>query len=277
MFTMLEFLTDPAMWLSLSTLTILEIVLGIDNIIFITILASNLPTAMRKRAQFVGLSAAMFTRVIMLFGAYWIIQLEEDIVSFGTLHFSGRDLILIAGGIFLVYKSVTEIHENLEGDEGNANPTQKGAKAFTSIIGQILVLDVVFSIDGIITAVGMTVGLKYSLAIMIIAVVLSSIAMLFAANWVGGFVEKHPTIKMLALSFLVLIGASLVAEGFGSEIDKAFIYGPMAFAVVVESLNITAKRRAERRTHKKTPPVDLHDAIVPASKKASARKPAAKK
>lgn len=263
---MLEFLADPAVWLSMSTLTILEIVLGIDNIIFITILASNLPREMRKRAQIVGLSAALFTRVLMLFGAYWIIQLEEDLISLGMFHFSGRDLILIAGGIFLVYKSVTEIHENLEGTEGAANPKTAGAKAFSAIIGQILVLDVVFSIDGIITAVGMTVGMPNSLAIMIIAVVLSSIAMLFAANWVGDFVEKHPTIKMLALSFLVLIGASLVAEGWGTEIDKAFIYGPMAFAVVVEALNITAKKRTERRTHKSTPPVHLHEPIAKTSR-----------
>lgn len=273
---MLEFLTDPAVWLSLSTLTILEIVLGIDNIIFITILASALPGEMRKRAQFVGLSAALFTRIIMLFGAFWIIQLEEDIVSVGAFHFSGRDLILIAGGIFLVYKSVTEIHENLEGEEGKANPAQKGAKAFASIIGQILILDVVFSVDGIITAVGMTVGMPNSLAIMIIAVVVSSIVMLIAAGWVGDFVAKHPTVKMLALSFLVLIGASLIAEGFGTEIDKAFIYGPMAFAVIVEALNITAKSRAARRNHSSATPVDLHDAIVSEAKPA-ARKPRPKK
>lgn len=276
---MIEFLTDPAVWLSLSTLTILEIVLGIDNIIFITILASNLPTEMRKRAQFVGLTAALFTRVIMLFGAFWIIQLEEDVLHIGDLGFSGRDLILIAGGIFLVYKSVTEIHENLEGAEGKANPSQKGAKAFAAIIGQILILDIVFSVDGIITAVGMTVGMPNSLAIMIIAVVVSSIVMLVAANWVGDFVAKHPTIKMLALSFLVLIGASLVAEGWGTEIDKAFIYGPMAFAVIVEALNITAKNRADRHAKgAKTKPVDLHDAIVPQTPaKPAARKPAAKK
>jgi len=269
---MMEFLTDPAVWLSMSTLTILEIVLGIDNIIFITILASNLPGEMRKRAQIVGLSAAMVTRVLMLFGAYWIIQLDEDVVSIGDFHFSGRDLILIAGGIFLIYKSVTEIHENLEGEEGKANPVQRGAKAFAAIIGQILVLDIVFSIDGIITAVGMTVGLPNSLAIMIVAVVVSSIAMLFAANWVGDFVTKHPTVKMLALAFLVLIGASLVAEGFGSEIDKAFIYGPMAFAVIVEALNITAKNRRHRHARSETAAVDLHDAIVPSSPKATSTK-----
>jgi len=274
---MIEFLTDPAVWLSMSTLTILEIVLGIDNIIFITILSSSLPGEMRKRAQFVGLSAAMVTRVLMLFGAYWIIQLEADIVSLGDFHFSGRDLILIAGGIFLIYKSVTEIHENLEGEEGKANPTHKGAKAFAAIIGQILVLDIVFSIDGIITAVGMTVGMANSLAIMIVAVVVSSIAMLFAANWVGDFVTKHPTVKMLALAFLVLIGASLVAEGFGSEIDKAFIYGPMAFAVIVESLNIAAKNRRQRQAHTESEPVDLRDAIVPSSTKPVPRRPVARK
>ena len=274
---MIEFLTDPAVWLSMSTLTILEIVLGIDNIIFITILASNLPGEMRKRAQFVGLSAAMVTRVLMLFGAYWIIQLDEDILSLGDFHFSGRDLSLIAGGIFLIYKSVTEIHENLEGEEGKANPGRKGAKAFAAIIGQILVLDIVFSIDGIITAVGMTVGMANSLAIMIVAVVISSIAMLFAANWVGDFVTKHPTVKMLALAFLVLIGASLVAEGFGSEIDKAFIYGPMAFAVIVEALNITAKYRRHREEHTQSEPVDLRDAIVPSVTKPVTRRPATRK
>ncbi len=270
---MIEFLTDPAVWLSMSTLSILEIVLGIDNIIFITILASNLPEEMRKRAQVVGLSAAMVTRVLMLFGAYWIIQLDDDIATLGNFHFSGRDLILIAGGIFLIYKSVTEIHENLEGEEGKANPARTGAKAFAAIIGQILVLDIVFSIDGIITAVGMTVGMTNSLTIMIVAVVVSSIAMLFAANWVGDFVTKHPTVKMLALAFLVLIGASLVAEGFGSEIDKAFIYGPMAFAVIVEALNITAKNRRQRHSRAESEPVDLHDAIVPKRTRSVSRKP----
>lgn len=260
---MLEFLADPAMWLSLATLTILEIVLGIDNIIFIAILASGLPVDMRKRAQFVGLSAALVTRIAMLIGAYWIIQLDEKLVHIGSFGFSGRDLILIAGGIFLVYKSVTEIHQKLEGHEGSDNPTGKQGRAFAAIIGQILVLDIVFSIDGIITAVGMT----SNLVVMIIAVVLSSLVMLVAAGWVGDFVAKHPTIKMLALSFLVLIGSALIAEGFGTEIDKAFIYGPMAFAVIVEALNITAKRREERRNHAVEAPVRLREPITkPASR-----------
>jgi len=272
---MLEFLADPGMWISLATLTVLEIVLGIDNIIFITILAANLPRELRKRAQFVGLSMALVTRVAMLFLAFWIIQLENDILHIGGFGFSGRDLILIAGGVFLIYKSTTEIHEKLEGTEGSENTTKSGSKAFAAIIGQILILDVVFSIDGIITAVGMT----DSLAVMIIAVVISSVVMLVAAGIVGDFVDKHPTVKMLALAFLVLIGAALVAEGFGTEIDKAFIYGPMAFAVIVEALNITYKNREAKRVHHGNPPVNLRDSIAvkPAGKKTSAVKPAATK
>jgi len=272
---MLEFLADPGMWISLATLTVLEIVLGIDNIIFIAILAANLPKELRKRAQFVGLSMALVTRVAMLFLAFWIIQLETDILHIGDFGFSGRDLILIAGGVFLIYKSTTEIHEKLEGTEGSDNTTKSGSKAFAAIIGQILILDVVFSIDGIITAVGMT----DSLAVMIIAVVISSVVMLVAAGVVGDFVDKHPTVKMLALAFLVLIGAALVAEGFGTEIDKAFIYGPMAFAMIVEALNITYKNREAKRVHHGNPPVNLRDSIAvkPAGKNPSAAKPAATK
>jgi len=267
---MIDFLSDPGMWVSLATLTVLEIVLGIDNIIFIAILAANLPPELRKRAQFVGLSMALVTRVAMLFFAFWIIQLETDIVHIGDFGFSGRDLILIAGGAFLIYKSTTEIHEKLEGTAGSGNASKSGSRAFAAIIGQILVLDVIFSIDGIITAVGMT----DSLAVMIIAVVISSIVMLFAAGVVGDFVDKHPTVKMLALAFLVLIGAALVAEGFGTEIEKAFIYGPMAFSVIVEALNITYKNREAKRVNHGTPPVSLRDSIAP---KPDRKKPAAKK
>lgn len=258
------------MWVSLATLTVLEIVLGIDNIIFIAILASSLPKELRKRAQFVGLSMALVTRVAMLFFAFWIIQLEEDIVHIGDFGFSGRDMILIAGGLFLIYKSTTEIHEKLEGTEGSANPSKSAGRAFSAIIVQILILDIVFSVDGIITAVGMT----DSLAVMIIAVVISSVVMLLAASTVGDFVEKHPTVKMLALAFLVLIGAALVAEGFGTEIDKAFIYGPMAFSVIVESLNITYKNREAKRLDHGHRPVNLRDAITakPAVRKPSAGK-----
>jgi predicted tellurium resistance membrane protein TerC len=282
---MIEFLSDPAMWVSLATLTLLEIVLGIDNIIFIAILASSLPKEQRKRAQFVGLSMALVTRVAMLFFAFWIIQLEEDLVHIGDFGFSGRDMILIAGGLFLIYKSTTEIHEKLEGTEGSQNPSKGGARAFSAIIVQILILDIVFSVDGIITAVGMT----DSLAVMIIAVVISSVVMLLAAGTVGDFVDKHPTVKMLALAFLVLIGAALVAEGFGTEIDKAFIYGPMAFAVIVEALNITYRNREAKRVHHGHSPVNLRDSITPkppvrktatpstTAKKTAARKPTPKR
>lgn len=256
---MLEMLTNPDVWLALVTLTILEVVLGIDNVIFIAILTSKLPTEQRNRAQFTGLSIALVTRLLLLVAAAWIMTLDAELFAIGEWGFSGHDLILLAGGLFLVYKATHEIHEKLEGAEGDENPaTDNAAKAFWAIIGQILVLDVVFSIDGVITAVGMT----DQLWIMVVAVVVSSIVMVFAAKSVSGFVERHPTVKMLALSFLVLIGAALIAEGFGVHLDKAFIYGPMAFSVVVETLNITYKKRQERRTHRETEPVHLHQPIV---------------
>ena len=255
---MLESLTQPDVWLALSTLTLLEVVLGIDNVIFIAILTGKLPEALRNRAQITGLSIALVTRLGLLVAAAWIMTLDEDILHVGDLGFSGHDLILLAGGIFLVYKATHEIHEKLEGVEGEANPSGVARTAFWAVIGQILVLDIVFSIDGVITAVGMT----DQLWIMVVAVVVSSIVMVFAARSVSGFVERHPTVKMLALSFLVLIGAALIAEGFGVHLDKAFIYGPMAFSVVVETLNITYKKRRERRTHKESTPVHLRQPIV---------------
>ncbi|MFM6967893.1 MAG: TerC family protein [Microbacteriaceae bacterium] len=255
---MLEMLSSPDVWLALLTLTILEIVLGIDNVIFIAILTGKLPAEQRNTAQLTGLSIALITRLALLVAAAWIMTLDKDLFTIGEWGFSGHDLILLAGGIFLVYKATHEIHEKLEGVEGEDNATGAGAKAFWAIIGQILVLDVVFSIDGVITAVGMT----NELWIMIVAVVVSSVVMVFAAKSVSGFVERHPTVKMLALSFLVLIGAALIAEGFGVHMDKAFIYGPMAFSVVVETLNITYKKRQERRTHRESEPVHLHQPIV---------------
>jgi predicted tellurium resistance membrane protein TerC len=260
---MLEFLADPEIWVSMITLTILEIVLGIDNVIFIAILTSKLPTEQRQRAQVTGLSIALLTRVALLISAAWIITLDEVLFSVGSFGFSGHALILIAGGIFLVYKSVHEIHQKLEGEEGSENPKGAAARAFWGIIGQILVLDVVFSIDGVITAVGMT----HNLTVMIVAVVASSIVMIFAAKSVGDFVDRHPTVKMLALSFLVLIGSALIAEGFGVHLDKAFIYGPMAFAVVVEALNISAKKRAEKRASKSEQPVHLREPISKTTKR----------
>lgn len=262
---MLEMLSNPDVWLALITLTLLEIVLGIDNVIFIAILTSKLPSAQRQRAQITGLSIALVTRLALLFAAAWIITLDEDLIHIGDFGLSGHDLILLAGGIFLVYKATHEIHEKLEGAEGEENVSGTGARAFWAIIGQILVLDVVFSIDGVITAVGMT----DQLWIMVVAVVVSSIVMVFAAKSVSGFVERHPTVKMLALAFLVLIGAALIAEGFGAHLDKAFIYGPMAFSVVVETLNIMYKNRQDRRSHRASKPVHLHQPIVeePAAKR----------
>ena len=265
---MVEMLSSPDVWLSLITLTLLEIVLGIDNVIFIAILTSKLPSEQRNRAQLTGLSIALVTRLALLVSAAWIMTLDTDLFTIGDYGFSGHDLILLAGGIFLVYKSVHEIHEKLEGAEGDETPSGAAARAFWGIIGQILVLDVVFSIDGVITAVGMTTELW----IMIVAVVISSAVMVFAAKSVGDFVERHPTVKMLALSFLVLIGAALIAEGFGVHLDKAFIYGPMAFAVVVETLNITYKKRQSQRTHRETEPVHLHQPIVEDAPKRTKRK-----
>lgn len=256
---MLETLTHPDIWLALATLTLLEVVLGIDNVIFIAILTSKLPPALRNKAQITGLSIALVTRLGLLVVAAWIMTLDEDLFFIGELGFSGHDLILLAGGIFLVYKATHEIHEKLEGAEGGANPSSASQTAFWAIIGQILILDVVFSIDGVVTAVGMT----DQLWIMVVAVVISSIVMVFAARSVSGFVERHPTVKMLALAFLVLIGAALIAEGFGVHLDKAFIYGPMAFSVAVETLNIAYKKRLERRTHRVTEPVQLHQRIIP--------------
>jgi predicted tellurium resistance membrane protein TerC len=254
---MLDLIASPDIWLSLLTLTLLEIVLGIDNVIFIAILTSKLPADQRQRAQVTGLSIALVTRLALLVAAAWIMTLDKDLFSIGEFGFSGHDLILLAGGLFLVYKATHEIHEKLEGAEGSDNAQGAGARAFWAIIGQILILDVVFSVDGVITAVGMT----DQLWVMVVAVVVSSVVMVFAAKSVSGFVERHPTVKMLALSFLVLIGAALIAEGFGVHLDKAFIYGPMAFSIVVETLNITYKNRQEKRLNRETEPVHLRQSI----------------
>lgn len=254
---MLDFLANPDIWLSFATLTVLEIVLGIDNVIFIAILTSKLPVEQRQRAQLTGLSVALVTRILLLLSAFWIMTLDEDLFFIGNFGFSGHEMILIAGGIFLVYKAVTEIHQKLEGEEGSAN-APKGNRAFAAVIWQILVLDIVFSLDGVITAVGMT----NNIGVMIAAVVISSIVMIFSVRTVGGFVDRHPTVKMLALSFLVLIGSALIAEGFGAHLDKAFIYGPMAFAVAVEALNIVAAKRAQKRKAGEAKPVHLHESIT---------------
>lgn len=227
--------SDPQAWIALLTLLALEIVLGIDNIVFISILAGKLPASQRQRAIYTGLILAMVTRVALLFSISWLVGLTAPLFSVFGLDISGRDLILLVGGLFLIYKAVTEIHDKLEGEEGHESG--KVAASFGAIIAQILVLDIVFSLDSVITAVGMA----DDIAVMVIAVIIAILIMLAAANPIVKFVERHPTVKMLALSFLILIGVSLVAEGLHQHIPKGYIYFSMAFAVLVEFLNLRLK------------------------------------
>lgn len=244
----MEFLADPQIWIALATLTLLELVLGIDNIIFISILSGKLPEEQQPRARFIGLSGALVMRVLLLFSLSWIIGLTEPLFTVFGQSVSGRDLVLLIGGLFLIGKSTHEIHGSLEGVEGHQSG--KVYSTFASVIVQIMLLDIVFSLDSVITAIGMV----EQLWVMIVAVVISIIAMMFFAAPIGNFVEKHPTIKMLALSFLLLIGFTLVAEGFHQHIPKGYIYGAMAFSVFVELLNIRLRKKGE--------PVNLHDAYV---------------
>ncbi len=235
------------------TLFVLELVLGVDNVIFISILASKLPKEQQARARNVGLTLAMIMRVGLVFLAGWIITLKEDVLHVAGLDFSIKDLILIAGGLFLVYKAVHEIHQKLEGAEEGHGGGAAVRVTFGAVIAQILVLDLVFSLDSVITAVGMT----SNMIVIIAAVVLSFGIMLFASRYIFTFVNRHPTVKMLALSFLLLIGVFLIAEGFGVHIDKALIYGPMAFAIFVEALNLLAASRSAKRASTRRQAVTL--------------------
>jgi predicted tellurium resistance membrane protein TerC len=248
-------LTNPESWVALATLTALEIVLGIDNIIFISILASKLPDAQQSRARRLGLLVALVTRIALLFSLSWVVQLTTPLFTIIGQSVSGRDLILMLGGLFLLAKATHEIHERLEGEQEHV--TRAARPSFASIILQIMLLDIVFSLDSVITAVGMV----DELAVMIVAVIVAVGIMLIAADGISAFVERHPTIKMLALSFLLLIGVTLVAEGFHHHIPKGYIYFAMAFSVFVELLNLGArrKRRPEepihlRPTYVKDPP-----------------------
>jgi predicted tellurium resistance membrane protein TerC len=234
---MLELLTDPNAWIAFATLTALELVLGIDNIIFISILVDKLPEKQREVARKIGLGAAMFMRIGLLLLLAWIIGLTAPVFSVFGEDFSGRDLILIGGGLFLLWKSTSEIHQSLEGEEGHASSVVRAT--FGAVILQIMVVDLVFSLDSIITAVGMV----ESVAVMIAAVVASVGLMMLFAGAIGRFVSSHPSIKMLALSFLVAVGVLLIAEGFGYHVPKGYIYFAMAFSLGVEMLNIHSRRK----------------------------------
>ena len=245
----MEWLTDPQAWIAFLTLTALEIVLGIDNVVFISILAGKLPREQQQRGRTLGLALAMLMRIALLFSISLIIRLTEPLFTVLGEEISGRDLILIVGGLFLLGKSTHEIHARLEGEEGHASARVKSS--FASVIIQILLLDVVFSLDSVITAVGMTENLGVMIAAVIVAVVFM---MVFAAP-ISGFVERHPTVKMLALSFLLLIGVTLIAEGLDRHIPKGYIYFAMAFSVFVEMLNLKLRQR-------RTAPVKLHEPYV---------------
>ena len=244
----MAWITSPEAWISLITLTALEIVLGIDNIIFISIIVGKLPDSLRNRARTIGLALAMVTRILLLLILSWIMTLSQPLFSLWRWEFSGRDLILVAGGLFLLAKSTHEIHTALEGEETESDISKSAS--FLSVIIQISLLDIIFSLDSVITAV----GLAEHLSVMIIAIVLAVGVMMLAANAIGNFVDQHPTIKMLALSFLILVGVSLLGEGFGFHIPKGYIYFAMAFSFLVEMLNLQI-RKVRRK------PVRLHKAI----------------
>jgi predicted tellurium resistance membrane protein TerC len=235
----MEWLLDPQAWIALATLTLLEIVLGVDNIIFITILVGRLPPEQRPRARFIGLSLAMLTRLGLLASLAWIMTLTEPLFTITSAELSGRDLILIGGGLFLLWKSVHEIHNSLEGEGEEAPAVGVAAAGFAGVVTQIALIDIVFSLDSVITAVGMV----DELAVMVVAVILAVIVMLFAAKSIGEFVDRRPTIKMLALAFLILIGVALIGEGFDFHIPRGYIYFAMAFAVAVEMLNLRMRAR----------------------------------
>lgn len=245
----MEWIANPEIWISLTTLTVLEIVLGIDNIVFISILSNKLPESQQKKARQIGLGLAMATRVLLLLSISWIMSLTEPIVNFAELlgqnqgywfeklDFSGRDIILLLGGLFLIYKSTVEIHGRMEGEE-HEDMVKTKKVTFGSVLIQILVLDVVFSLDSVITAVGMA----DEIGVMIAAVIIAVGVMMVSAESISGFVNKHPSVKMLALAFLLLIGVSLTAEAFEQHIPKGYIYFAMAFSVLVEVLNLRTKK-----------------------------------
>ena len=243
---MFEWIYLPEAWIALATLTALEIVLGIDNIIFLTILVGRLPEHQRQRARQIGLALAMGSRIALLLTLAWIMKLVDPWFTMFDQEISGRDLILIGGGLFLLVKSTMEIHNSLEGEEEQQSTAAKAGASFLSIVVQIAIIDIVFSLDSVITAVGMA----EHVSVMVIAIILAVMVMMVAAKSIGEFVDRHPTIKMLALSFLVVIGIALMAEGLDVHVPKGYIYFAMAFSLAVEMVNM--------RLRAKSKPVVLH-------------------
>jgi predicted tellurium resistance membrane protein TerC len=234
----MDWLLSPESWIALLTLTVLEIVLGIDNIVFISILAGKLPAQQRARARTLGLALAMGTRILLLLSLTWVMRLTQPLLTVASQEISGRDLILLVGGMFLLWKSTHEIHERLEGP-GEEHQPKRRFNSLGAVLAQIAVLDIVFSLDSVITAVGMS----NQLAVMITAIALAVGVMMFTSGAVSDFVDRHPTIKMLALSFLLLIGMALIAEGFHQHIPKGYIYFAMGFSIFVEMLNLRVRRK----------------------------------
>lgn len=246
----MEWLTDPQAWIAFVTLVVLELVLGIDNVVFISILAEKLPGDQPRKARLLGLGLAMLMRILLLFSISWIIGLTAPLFAIFGHEVSGRDLILIGGGLFLLAKSTHEIHGKLEGAEGEAST--RVSPSFTSVIVQILLLDIVFSLDSVLTAVGMVQQIE----IMVAAVIIAVLVMLVSSGVISAFVQRHPTVKMLALSFLLLIGVLLIAEGFDQHIPKGYVYFAMAFSVFVEMLNLRLRKSP-------TPPITLRQPYTP--------------
>ena len=243
----MDWIFNPEAWIALLTLTALEIVLGIDNIIFISILVGRLPENQRNKGRVLGLSFAMATRILLLLSITWVMQLTEPLFFIRGTDISGRDIILIGGGLFLLWKSTVEIHESLEG--AGEERTAGALAGFAATIAQIALIDIIFSLDSVITAV----GLAQDVAVMVIAIIAAVVVMMFAAGAIGDFVDRHPTIKVLALSFLVVVGVALISEGFDWHVPRGYIYFAMAFSTVVEMLNIRMRKKAE--------PVKLHKTI----------------
>ncbi len=239
----LSWITSPEAWVALLTLTVMEIVLGIDNIVFISILVDKLPVAERPRARFLGLAFAMVTRILLLLSISWVMQLKNPLVTVIGHAISGKDLILILGGLFLLWKSTKELHHKIEGHEEGEHDTGKARAALGAILLQIAILDIVFSLDSVITAVGMV----DQVSVMILAVMIAVGFMMIFAGSVSDFISRHPTVKVLALSFLLLIGTTLIAEGFHVHFDKGFVYFAMAFSVFVEMLNVRMKTKAQKK------------------------------